>query len=84
MLNYHAFVLAESLSCSRLSVETDKNRRLMDDLNLSQRRASNLETELMEIRQAGDGRVDFQHLQREYDKILRENNDLKHRSVKKC
>ena len=65
----------------RLSVETDKNRRLMDDLNLAQRRISNLETEVLEMRQAGDGRIDFQNLQREYDKILRENHDLKHRLV---
>ena len=64
---------------TRLSVETDKNRRLMDDLNLSQRRVSNLEAEVLEMRQAGDGRVDFQNLQREYDKLLRENLDAKHR-----
>ena len=62
-------------------METDKNRRLMDDLNLAQRRISNLETEVLEMRQAGDGRIDFQNLQREYDKILRENHDLKHRLV---
>ena len=63
----------------RLSVETDKNRRLMDDLNLAQKRASSLELELLELKQLGDGRVDFQNLQRECDKLLRENNDLKHR-----
>jgi len=51
----------------------------VDDLNASQRHAQGLESELMQLRQLGDGRVDFQHLQREMDKLIRENEDHKHR-----
>ncbi|XP_053383865.1 uncharacterized protein LOC123536790 [Mercenaria mercenaria] len=64
---------------SRMAVETDKNRRLMDDINQLQQKNNSLETELMNIRQAGDGRSDFMHLQREMDKIIRENEDHKRR-----
>ncbi|XP_052240589.1 uncharacterized protein LOC127851093 isoform X4 [Dreissena polymorpha] len=64
---------------SRMAVESDKNRRLVDELNQAQRKANTLETELMSLRQMGDGRVDFQHLQREMDKLIRENEDHKHR-----
>ncbi|XP_060595540.1 uncharacterized protein LOC132749698 isoform X4 [Ruditapes philippinarum] len=64
---------------SRMAVETDKNRRLMDDMNQLQQKNNNLEAELMNMRQAGDGRSDFMHLQREMDKIIRENEDHKRR-----
>ena len=68
----------------RMAVESDKNRRLVDELNQAQRKANTLETELMSLRQMGDGRVDFQHLQREMDKLIRENEDHKHRYWQGC
>ncbi|XP_052799852.1 uncharacterized protein LOC128231279 isoform X3 [Mya arenaria] len=73
--NKHAAIDFES----RLAAEADKTRRLIDDLNQSQRQAQGLEAELMQLKQLGDGRVDFHHLQREMDKLIRENEDHKHR-----
>lgn len=64
-----------------MAVELDKNRRLMSDVNQLQQKTSSLETELMNLRQTGDGRSDFMHLQREMDKIIRENEDHKRRFV---
>lgn len=64
-----------------MAAEVDKNRRLTDDMNQLHHRYSTLETELMNLRQAGDGRGDFMHLQREMDKIIRENEDHKRRFV---
>lgn len=62
-----------------MAVEADKNRRLTDDLNEMQRKINGLESELLGIKQIGDGKIDFQHLQREMDKLIRENEDHKHR-----
>ncbi|KAL4224796.1 Intermediate filament tail domain-containing protein [Mactra antiquata] len=65
---------------TRLAAEVDKNHRLIDDLNQLQRKTNTLEGELMNLRQAGDGRSDFMHLQREMDKIIRENEEHKRRA----
>lgn len=62
-----------------MAVETDKNRRLTDEMNQLQRRLNGVESELMGLKQIGDGKIDFQHLQREMDKLIRENEDHKHR-----
>lgn len=62
-----------------MAVESDKNRRLTDDLNQLQQKVDSLESELLGLKQVGDGRVDFQNLQREMDKLIRENEDHKHR-----
>ena len=71
--------LLSSIMYLRMAVETDKNRRLTDDLNQMHRRVNSVESELLGLKQVGDGKVDFQHLQREMDKLIRENEDHKHR-----
>lgn len=68
------------LQHSRLTVEVDKNRKLMDELNVSQRRVSNLEVELQESMQTSNKPYeDIQHIQRDMDTVVRENENLKRR-----
>ncbi|KAK3102723.1 hypothetical protein FSP39_013445 [Pinctada imbricata] len=68
---------------ARLMAETEKNRKLVDDINNVQRRMAQLETELHEAKFAPrQPQEDVQHLRREIDNLTRESETLRRRCEK--
>ncbi|KAL5007318.1 hypothetical protein ScPMuIL_016124 [Solemya velum] len=66
----------------RIAIETDKNKKLIEEINLTQQRMGQLEAELQKSRASAQTMTDIQKLQRDVDSILRENQDLKRRYEK--
>jgi molecular chaperone GrpE (heat shock protein) len=64
----------------RLSIESDKNQKLLGDLNNLQRKIGNLEAELQDLRIAATRpQADMEQMQRTAENLTRENETWKHR-----
>ncbi|XP_052066739.1 uncharacterized protein LOC127706276 isoform X3 [Mytilus californianus] len=63
----------------RLLVETDRNRKLVDQINNCQQKINNLEQELMHVRAAPRPIDDIPRMQRDLDNLTRENENFKRR-----
>ena len=63
----------------RLLVETDKNRKLVDQINTCQQRISCLEQDLMQVKVAPRSSDDVPRMQRDMDNLTRENENFKRR-----
>ncbi|XP_063398619.1 uncharacterized protein LOC134683324 isoform X3 [Mytilus trossulus] len=63
----------------RLLVETDRNRKLVDQINNCQQKINNLEQELMHVRTAPRSIDDVPRMQRDLDNLTRENESFKRR-----
>ncbi|XP_052684959.1 uncharacterized protein LOC128164887 isoform X7 [Crassostrea angulata] len=68
---------------NRLMVESEKNRRLMEEMNTSHKRIQSLESELSESKvNSGRPYDDINNLTRDSEKMIREIETLKHRYEK--
>ncbi|KAK3749853.1 hypothetical protein RRG08_066167 [Elysia crispata] len=64
----------------RLSIETDKTNKLMDEINLLQRKNANLEAELQDVRISGQRpQQDLDNMARNVEALTREVEAWKHR-----
>ena len=60
-------------------METDKNRKLVDQINTCQQRISCLEQDLMQVKVAPRSSDDVPRMQRDMDNLTRENENFKRR-----
>ena len=60
-------------------METDKNRKLVDQINTCQQRISGLEQDLMQVKVAPRLSDDVPRMQRDIDNLTRENENFKRR-----
>lgn len=66
----------------RLSAETDKNRKLLDQINGLQQRISSLEQELIRMRNAPRSMEDIPQMKRNIESLTRDNDSWKQRFEK--
>ena len=77
---FAVFISFFLLSFHRLAAEMDRQRSSMDQMNTLQRQIAQKDQELMELQLCAQAPAQqLAALQREYDGVLRENQQLRHR-----